>query len=257
MRKKILLLVGMSSILAPIAGCKNNIKDPDKWDLSTEDMQNADELAAPTYKINYQNNTITYVFHLGNEGIIKDSVNKEDILITDKSKLTSSDVNGKFFHKDAIVNAEVVTSKHNLGATNGDSTIEIETPYNEESDPMLIIDKSVSTLGEYFICPAFDVDNKALNMDINDYSSKIIEQDYTAEIKGIINIASSIAMIVIGMGSENPATAVSGVTSLLNTMFGMFGSEVSNAKLLKEIYIIQAQLKEVIGKLDNIEKTLN
>ena len=256
--KKLRTLTLMLALSLPLVGCDGSSKN--RWNLSTEDLDQAIVLKTPDHKIDYENNTITYIFHLEDDQIVDKNLKTKDVLVWDQGLLTSvGDQQNKWYTGEDLIKAKVT---HSLTLSPLDSngiTLEVVTPYEGAYQPSLIIDKKASPLKQYIIAEDLQPNNAAFSMDIKDYSSKIIDQDYDdgAQVaKTILNFALSFAMIIAGAATDSPTGIVSGITSVFNTLFGAFGNEVTNAQLLKEIQAIQQQLKEVLAKLDEIKGNL-
>ena len=257
--KKLKILTLSLTLLLPLAGCEA-ANSKDQWNLTAEDLDSAIVLPTPEHKTDYEKQTITYKFHLPDENILGNRIENDDVLVWDKTVLGSTEGTEKGYKGATLISAKIANT-FNVSNADGakDKVLEIVTPLTVTHQPSVIIDKDASPLGQYVIAHDLQPNNPAFGMDIKDYSSKIIDQDFDDAgkvAKGIIDFSMSIAMIIVGIASESPSSVVSGISSLLNTMFGLFNTEVTNAQLLAEIKVIQQQLKEVIAKLDDIKNAL-
>mgnify|MGYP004447415905 CR=1 FL=1 len=258
MKRKSLILGILPLTLAALAGCGNN--QANKWDISMEDYNQAIILPAPEYQVDYANNTIKYVFDLGTTNVLDEKALENNIIIYDRAQLGAELMDGKkLADGNSILSAKV--SHKNLLITDREGTgvkdkLEVVTPYDANYKPAVIVNKEASPMGRYVIVPEIDPTDPVLNMDVKDYSKKIVEEEYDTTTGNVINFVSGAAMVIIGIIGEQPTAIVGGITTLLNTMLGIFSNSVTNEQLLEEIHIIQQQLAEVIDKLNDMQKTL-
>ncbi len=242
-RKKTSLLLITSLTFTLLASCSK--EETNKWSYTKEDMSDF-----ITIQANLENKGDNiYSFNADTDvTIFTDELDKDDVIVYDVDKAVKLiEENGKGYADYATLKAASipVNSIETLADKDG---FNVTFSSADSSNYGMLVHSSVTSANEYVMVTKRQENNTISKDPQAEFEEKYVSSQLSWEDGGkfIMQMFSNIAMIVVGVGTENPTAIVSGI-------FGVFSALAENfTSSSPTIQDVMNQLKEMDRKIDEL-----
>lgn len=246
-KKANLLLVGSIS-MALLAACSN--QENNKWSYSKEDMSSFVSVEATLE--NKENNISTFSADT-DVTLFTEELDNDDVIVYDVDKVVKLlDENGKDYADYATLKAASV-SVSNIETPNDKDGFNVTFASNETSKNYgMLVHSSVTSSNEYVMATKRQ-ENKSISKDPQaEFEENYVKSNGSWEDGGkfVVQMITNIGMIIVGVGSENPAAIAQGIFGIIGSLAENFNSGSAT------IQDVMNQLKETDRKIDELGEKL-